>query len=174
MLQPIRQTLLGMYCGTGGWKMLQHPPCSTDVNPCDCDMIPILKQPFTGKQFTNTRKILTIPCKVAQTSTLGDASDVCHLPCHWHWIEDSVCDVVLFISCSLCMPQPNSKPVITKSVLLASNQWLLYIQPPYNGITSTCHVLSNMHTPFPVLPHFWPKISGTITKAFNCSSRLTS
>jgi hypothetical protein len=29
--------------------------------------------------------------------------------------------------------------------------------------TSTCHVLSNIHTPFPMLPHFWPKKIAAMT-----------
>jgi hypothetical protein len=39
--------------------------------------------------------------------------------------------------------------------LFASYQWLLYIYHQLMvTLTSTCHVLSNIYTPFSALPHF--------------------
>jgi hypothetical protein len=41
------------------WVALQHPPYSPDLNPCDCDLTPKLKQLLSGKMFANREGILT-------------------------------------------------------------------------------------------------------------------
>jgi len=41
------------------WDVLQHPPYSPDLRPCDYDLIPKVKKPFCGKRFANKQDILT-------------------------------------------------------------------------------------------------------------------
>jgi histone-lysine N-methyltransferase SETMAR len=42
-----------------GWEILQHPPYSPDLSPCDFDLIPKVKKPLRGKRFANKQDIFT-------------------------------------------------------------------------------------------------------------------
>jgi hypothetical protein len=88
----------------------------------------------------------------------------CKLPRGLIWKMLRVCTVVcviLFVPYSLCLPQQNNETIIPKICGLdAFYQWLLYIHPDLMvTFTSTCHVLSNVYTSFPILWNVWPKKS---------------
>ena len=99
----------------------------------------------------------------------------CKLPWGLTWKLLRVCTIVcviLFVPYSLCLPQQNNETIIPKICgLRASYQWLLYIHPDVMvTFTSTCHVLSNLYTSFPILWDVWPK-NVSMTYGVICTHR---
>jgi len=102
----------------GGSEVLQQPPCSLDISPCDCDMIPKLNKSLRQRTISiETEDILTaLRYEVAQIRRTGDVSGVRSLPQHWqltphqdysesHYDFLQVVYTNLFAPHSLCMPQ---------------------------------------------------------------------
>ncbi|GBM48777.1 hypothetical protein AVEN_24963-1 [Araneus ventricosus] len=40
------------------WEVLEHPPYSHDINPCDFDLLPQLKEPLRGTRFPDVTSVL--------------------------------------------------------------------------------------------------------------------
>ncbi|GBL74124.1 hypothetical protein AVEN_231019-1 [Araneus ventricosus] len=64
-----------------GWKVLRHPQYSTDLSPCDFDMIPKMKEPLRGNRFRTVPEILqAVDRSIRTINTTGDANGILQLP----------------------------------------------------------------------------------------------
>lgn len=76
-----------------GWEVLQHPPYSPDLSPCDFDLIPKVKKPLRGKRFANKQDILTaFRREVAHISESHAADGIHRLPHRWQRTVDNLGD----------------------------------------------------------------------------------
>ena len=57
-----------------GWEVLYHPRYSPDLNPCDFDLIPKMKESLRGIRFRTAPEIL---------QAVGAAKGILRLPHHW-------------------------------------------------------------------------------------------
>jgi hypothetical protein len=157
-------TLTTFYHGMG-WEVLQQPPCSPELSPCDYDLIQPLMQPLQKKLFANREDIWTAGWnEVAWISMPGGVHRVLHFPHHCQQTADNPRDVVkqpvqtawaiLFHPCSLPMPQYKNDLWFKTCGLLASYHWFLYI---FSHLMVTCHMRSNVHIQFHVSTFLAPK-----------------
>ncbi|KDR21756.1 hypothetical protein L798_02699 [Zootermopsis nevadensis] len=69
------------------WEVLYHPPHSPDLSPCDCDLIPKLKQPLcTREDISNAVR--------REMARFGDdeADGIRPLPRRWQGVLDTLGD----------------------------------------------------------------------------------
>lgn len=76
-----------------GWEILEHPPYSPDLSPCDFDLIPKLKTPLRGKRFANREDILTaFRREVAHIDASRTADGIQRLPHRWERCMEALGD----------------------------------------------------------------------------------
>ena len=75
------------------WEVLQDPPHSPDLSPCDYHLIPKLKAPLRGQKF-RTRDDIAIAVRrfIMTNFSHGEADGVRRLPHRWQWTIDSLGD----------------------------------------------------------------------------------
>ena len=73
--------------------MLEYPPYSPDLSPCDCDLLPKLKAPFRGCRFRTRDDIATAVRRLIKTNfNHGEADSTRRLSHHWQRTIDSLGD----------------------------------------------------------------------------------
>ena len=75
------------------WVVLEHPPYSLDLSPCDYDLIPKLKVPLRGDRF-RTRDDISIAVRrlIMTNFSHGEADGIRRLPHRWQRTIDSLGD----------------------------------------------------------------------------------
>ena len=75
------------------WEVLEHPPYSTDLSPCDYDLIPNLKAPLRGHRFRTRDDIAIVVRRLIMTNFgHGEADGIRRLPHRWQRTIDSLGD----------------------------------------------------------------------------------
>ena len=78
-------SLLGRY----EWEILEHPPYSLDISPCDFDLFPKIKEDTRGICYIDLQKLevaVAERVKVVQRSCLATGID--GLPKRWQSVTD--------------------------------------------------------------------------------------
>jgi len=76
-----------------GCEVLYHPPYSQDLSPCDCDLIPKMKEPLCGIRFRTLPEILQAVDRSIQTiHTTGAANGILRLPHRWQRVVHNAGD----------------------------------------------------------------------------------
>ena len=75
------------------WKVLEDPPYSPDLSPCDYDLMPELKAPLCAHRF-RTRDDIDIAVRrlIMTNFSHGDADDIRRVPHRWQRTIDSLGD----------------------------------------------------------------------------------
>ena len=72
------------------WEVLEHPPYSSDLSPCDYDLIPKLKAPLRGLRFRTREDIAIAVRRLIMTNfSRGEADGLAH---RWQRTVDSLGD----------------------------------------------------------------------------------
>ena len=72
------------------WEVLEHPPYSLDLSPCDYDLIPKLKAPLCGHRFCTRDNIAIAVRHLIMTNfSHGEADGICRLPHRWQRTTES-------------------------------------------------------------------------------------
>ncbi|GFR26874.1 histone-lysine N-methyltransferase SETMAR [Trichonephila clavata] len=70
-----------------GWVELEHPPYSSDISPCDFDLISKIKEPIRGRRFVTREDIAnTVRQQVTQftnSAANAEADGIQHFPHRW-------------------------------------------------------------------------------------------
>ena len=75
------------------WEVLEHPPYSPDLSPCDYDLIPKLKVPLHGNRFRTRDGIAIAVRRLIMTNfSQGEADGIRRLPHRWQRTVDSLGD----------------------------------------------------------------------------------
>ena len=75
------------------WEVLEHPPYSLDLLPCDYDLIPKLKAPLRGHRFRTRDDIAIAVRRLIMTNFIHvEADGICLLPHDWQDTIDSLGD----------------------------------------------------------------------------------
>ncbi|PNF43542.1 hypothetical protein B7P43_G03933 [Cryptotermes secundus] len=66
------------------WKILQHPPYSPDMSPCDYDLFAKTKEPLRGTRYNKREEIIrAVGRSLLDINRSGRADDVRRLPQIW-------------------------------------------------------------------------------------------
>ena len=75
------------------WEVLEHPPYSPDLPPCDYDLIPKLKAPLRGPRFRTRDDIaITVRRLIMTNFSHGETDGIRQLPHRWQYTIDSLGD----------------------------------------------------------------------------------
>ena len=75
------------------WEVLEHPPYSLDLLPCDYDLIPKLKALLRGHRFCTWDDIaFAVRCLIMKNFSHGEVDGISRLPHHWQSIINSLGD----------------------------------------------------------------------------------
>ena len=75
------------------WEVLEHPPYSPDLSPCDYDLIPKSNAPLRGHRFRTRDGIATAVRRLNMTNVShGEADGIRRLPHCWQRTFDSLGD----------------------------------------------------------------------------------
>ena len=84
------------------WVVLEHPPYSPDLSPCDYDLFPKLKALLRGHRFRARYDIAFAVQHLIMTNFSHDEVDGLHLlPHHWQCTIDSL--GITFKACKMLM-----------------------------------------------------------------------
>ncbi|PNF20489.1 hypothetical protein B7P43_G06286 [Cryptotermes secundus] len=76
-----------------GWEVLYHPPYFPDLNPCDFDLIPKMKEPLRGIRFRTVPEILLAADRSIRTiNPTFAAKGILRLPHRWQWVVHNAGD----------------------------------------------------------------------------------
>ncbi|PNF39245.1 hypothetical protein B7P43_G17337 [Cryptotermes secundus] len=86
------------------WEVLYHPPYYPDLTPCDCDLIPKMKEPLRGIRFRTVQEILhAVDRSIRTINTTGAAKGIIRLPHRWqrvvHNAGDNIEEQSNFVTC---------------------------------------------------------------------------
>jgi transposase len=66
------------------WEILEHPPYSPDMCPCDYDLFAKMKEPLRGTRYNTRDEIIrAVGRSLLDINTSGRADDVRRLPQIW-------------------------------------------------------------------------------------------
>ena len=75
------------------WEVLEPPPYSPDLSPCDYDLLPKLKAPLRGHRFRTRDDIAIAVRRLVMTNFIhGEADDIRRLSHRWQRTIDSLWD----------------------------------------------------------------------------------
>ena len=74
------------------WEVLEHPPYSPDLSPCDYDLIPKLKAPLRGHRFRTRDIDISVRRLIMTNFNHGEADGIRRLPHCWQRTFDSLGD----------------------------------------------------------------------------------
>ena len=74
------------------WEVLDHPPYSPDLSPCDFDLIPKLKAPLRGRRFHTREDIANAVRREIARLDNGAADGIGRLPHRWQRTVDCLGD----------------------------------------------------------------------------------
>ena len=75
------------------WEILEHPPYSPDLMPCDYNLVPKLKAPLRGHRFrTRDDTVIAVRCFIVTNFSHGEVDGICRLPHRCQWTIDSIGD----------------------------------------------------------------------------------
>ena len=75
------------------WEVLEHPPYSPDLSPCDYDLISKLKAPLRWHRFSTRDDIVIAVRRLIMTNfSHGEADGICRLPHRWQRTVDNLGD----------------------------------------------------------------------------------
>ena len=75
------------------WEVLEHPPYSPDLWPCDYNLIPKLKAPLRGHRFLTRDDIAIAVRRLIMTNfSYGEVDDIRRSPHRWQRTIDSLGD----------------------------------------------------------------------------------
>ena len=69
------------------WEILEHPPYSPDMSPCDLDHFAKMKLPLGEIRFRTRLTIIVAVVQSGRRLVQYDTVDgICHLPDVWRWV----------------------------------------------------------------------------------------
>ncbi|KAG8227306.1 hypothetical protein J437_LFUL004855 [Ladona fulva] len=70
--------------GRWDWEVLYHPPYSTDLSPCDFDLIPKMEEPLRGIRFRTVPEIRqAVDRSIRTINRTGSANGMLRLRHRW-------------------------------------------------------------------------------------------
>ena len=78
-----------------GWEVLEHPPYSPDMSPCDFDLFPKMKEPLRGQRFRDIPSIVrALGRSLANLSQTGALNGIQRLPDIWRSVHQAGGDYI--------------------------------------------------------------------------------
>ena len=72
-----------------GWDLLNHPAYSPDLNPCDAELIPKIKNSLKGKRFANPDEAMTATAdSIYALNNNFTLTGTSYLPSKWQQVVD--------------------------------------------------------------------------------------
>src|SRR5258705_4248364 len=77
------------------WEVLEHPPYSPDMSPCDYNLFPKLKEPLRGIRFPDVPSVIrAVGRSVADINRQHLANGILRLPDIWQKVHDLAGDYI--------------------------------------------------------------------------------